>query len=133
MTRSREHFRWKKAKCISTAKTRRSRRIQIKKRFLVHFLGFLRVLRAFAVRKHLAFTFEPAKDGNAVAGLRPLIGCRRIGRSSFCFLLVLNSCAQMSDSPTRESINSRAFGGRIVQDEAESAQNAQESPSLIGG
>jgi hypothetical protein len=30
------------------------------------------------------FLFEPAKDGNAVAGLRPFTGCRHIGRSSSC-------------------------------------------------
>jgi hypothetical protein len=70
MTRSRELFRWRKANPIFTAKTPRTPRIQIKKSNSF-FLDLLRVLRAFAVRKHFGFLFEPAKDGNADAGLRP--------------------------------------------------------------
>src|SRR5271163_731573 len=67
------------------AKTRRRRRIQIKKRFLAHDLGFLRYLRAFAF-KAFGFLFEPAQDGNADAAVcsRDILGCRGIGSSSSC-------------------------------------------------
>jgi hypothetical protein len=56
-------------------------------------------------------------------------------------VLVLNACAQMSDSPfdaaegrpTPRIDRFAGFFGETGQDEAESAQNAQESLSLIGG
>jgi hypothetical protein len=53
---------------LSTAKTQRNQS---------SILDLLRVLRAFAVRKHFGFLFEPAKDGSAVATAcgRDDLGC----------------------------------------------------------
>jgi hypothetical protein len=49
------------AKSIFYREGAKMRRIQIKKRFLVQFPDLLRVLRVFAVRKHLAFSSNRRK------------------------------------------------------------------------
>ena len=56
--RSREIFRWRKTKYIFYREGAKMRRIQIKKRFLVQFPDLLRVLRAFAVKKHFDFSLR---------------------------------------------------------------------------